>query len=426
MTVSRRAVITMLVVGSVATAASNSGNALISTLVLGPDERGVMVIAVMLICAVVVTGRAGTGTALRARLPQCRDSDQRREVLTAYSSLTLLGAPLIGGVAVLLLRITAEVIDPRLADPRLLAATFVSASTQMVLDQLNDLRFAEGQFGAGALWSTFAAAAGFAGLCLAVLAAPQTWVLLLAQAVGFGCVATVHWRVLRRHGLVLVQPPQSRTVLALVRQGTPSLGVVIGLIVSQRADRYILGAVAGTASVGVYSLSATISGLASLLPIGISQLAQRDAAENRQRSWPARALRQAIAGTAATAVVVGTAAWFLLVPVFGPEFRAARALLVPLLIAEVCIAPFYVASRSLLGGGWIRSAGAIGLGCAMAAVVSYGVAVPHWRMTGAALASALLYFLLSLTTVAVLRRKSTASAAAVTVAVRPERLVRRS
>src|SRR5690606_31561577 len=125
---SPRATVAVLTTASVATAAGNSGNAFVATMALGPDNRGVMVLATLLTITMAVVGRAGTGTALRTRLPKETDPGARRRLLVAYSWLTLLTAPLVGGAAVLALRATAALVDPRLGDPRLLLAAFVSAS----------------------------------------------------------------------------------------------------------------------------------------------------------------------------------------------------------------------------------------------------------------------------------------------------------
>lgn len=402
---SQRATVAILTTASVATAAGNSGNAFVATMALGPDNRGVMVLATLLTVTMAVVGRAGTGTALRTRLPKETHPGARHRLLVAYSWLTLLTAPLVGGAAVLALRATAALVDPRLGDPRLLLAAFVSASVQVVLDQLNDLRYADGQFREGAVWSVLACAAGFTGTCLAIVLLPEVWALVLAHACGIGTVAALHWRAAWQAGRVSLVNPDRHTALSLFRSGFPSLGVVLGLVVIQRADRYVLGVMAGTTVVGVYSLAATLSGIASLLPLGISQLAHRDAARSGNDVWPGRKLRYAAAGTLLTALPIAVAGWILLIPVFGAEFAQARTLLVPLLVAEVFLAPFYVANRAMLGGGWIARAGAIGLVFALLALACYGLAVPLWGAAGAAASSIVIYLLLSVVTMVVLHRR---------------------
>lgn len=402
---SPQATVAVLTVASVATAMGNSGTAFVATMVLGPDNRGLMVLATLLTATIVVVGRSGVGTALRTRLPKERDPGGRNRLLVAYSWLTLTAAPVVGGVAVLALRAAAALVDARLGEPRLLLAAFVSATAQVVLDQLSDLRYADGQFRQGAVWSVAACGAGFSGICLAITLAPQVWLLILAQASGVGLVAALHWRAARGNGQVSLAGPDPRAARDLFRSGFPSLGVVIGLVVIQRADRYVLGATAGTAAVGIYSLAATLSGIASLLPLGVSQLAHRDAAKDGGLSWPGRKLRYAAAGTVLTAVGIAGAGWLLVVPVFGAEFSPARTLLIPLLVAEIFLAPYYVANRALLGGGWIVRAGAIGLAFALVSLACYGVTIPRWGPAGAAASSVVIYFSLSVVALAVLHRR---------------------
>lgn len=393
-------------------AVGNSVAAVVATMALAPAERGVMVLVATVTGVVVLLSRAGTGAALRAQLPAATQPHERHVLLAAYLWITVAAAGVAVGGTLLALRLSASLIDPAMAAAPLLGAVAVLAVAQTLLGQCNELFFADGEFRRGAGWSIAGVTAGLGGLLLGAQLRPTAWLLLLLQGAGLLTVGVAQWYRLYRRRVVRLAAPAWPAVARLVRMGTPSLGLIIGLILAQRVDRYILGAVAGTAVVGVYSLAATLSGVAGLLPSALGQLAFRDVSTGGGPARSDRLVGLALAGAALAGVGTGIGGWLLLVPVFGAEFAPARWVLVPLLVAEVCLAPYWVASRALLGGGWTRATGAVGAVSAAGALLLHGLAVPRWGMAGAAAACVLLYAGLSSATVVLLRRRLRRRAAA--------------
>ncbi|WP_319458473.1 lipopolysaccharide biosynthesis protein [Micromonospora sp. RTP1Z1] len=401
----RTTAVALLTGASALSAMANSGAAVAATIVLRPEERGVMVLVSSLSALVALVGPLGTGTALRSQLPRV-DSDRHRISLLASYLWVTVGAAVVGAaVATVAVRLSAPAIDASLADLRLLVAVAVSTLAQILLLQSNELAFAVGDFQRGAAWNVASVIAGLAGLLIAVAISAQAWLLLLLQGTGLLGASLARWLALRRRGLIRLAAPSRRMQLALFRQGVPSLGLNIGLVLAQRADRYILGIVAGTAAVGIYSLAATLSGVASLVPLAIGQLSMRDAATRSLPTWPGGQVRAAVASAALTSVAVAIGGWLLVIPIFGQDFAPARHLIVPLLVAEICLAPYWVAARALVGGGWSRTAAMIGVANAVGATALYGVAIPIWGMVGAAAASSVLYGGLSLLTMVLLSRR---------------------
>lgn len=386
-------------------AAGNSVAALVATMALPPDERGVMVLVSTVTGVVVLLARAGTGAALRAQLPAATGPRERHVLLAAYLWVTVAAAGAAAGGALLALRVSAAVIDPAMAAAPVLVAVAVLAVAQTLLGQCNELFFADGEFRRGAGWSIAAVTAGLGGILLGARLGSAAWLLLLLQGAGLLAVGVAQWYRLHRRRMVRLAAPPWPAIARLVRMGTPSLGLIIGLTLAQRVDRYILGAVAGTAVVGVYSLAGTVSGVAGLLPSALGQLAFRDVSTGGGRARSDRLIGIALGGAALAGVCTGIGGWLLLVPVFGAEFAPARWLLVPLLIAEICLAPYWVASRALLGGGWTRATGVVGAVSAVGALLLHGLSVPRWGMPGAAVAAVLLYAGLSCATVILLRRR---------------------
>jgi O-antigen/teichoic acid export membrane protein len=172
-----------------------------------------------------------------------------------------------------------------------------------------------------------------------------------------------------------------------------------------RVDRYILGITSGPVAVGVYSLAGTLSEFPRLLPIATGQIMLREASLGRGSSTSTRLMRIAVLITAVGCVLVGVLGWFLIPPVFGPGFADARGLLVVLLAAEICFAPYAVASRGLLGGGWTVTAGSLGMVGAAGGVGLYAISAHIGGPTGTAVASVGLYAALSAASWLLLRRK---------------------
>lgn len=167
----------------------------------------------------------------------------------------------------------------------------------------------------------------------------------------------------------------------MLRHGFRALGLTMGLALALRADRYVLGAVAGAATVGIYSVAATLSEGPRVVPAALGQLVNREVALGGGLSRVARARRTALLAAALIGLVVAVGGWFLIVPVFGEAFADARPLLLVLLVAEVAFAPFAVASRALLGGGWMTTAGLLGAAGSVVALILFALAIPSGART---------------------------------------------
>lgn len=405
MTAGRRAALTLLTGSTAVQAASNALAAVLATMLLGPADRGAMVLGLTISGVAAVAGGLGTGSAFRARLPGAGGS--RRDVVAAYTWLSLSAAGLGSVAAVVACAASASFIDPMLARPPFLAGVAVATVGQLALAQQTDAWFAAGLFRAGGGWGAVAATAGLVAMLAAAVAGPAAWVLLLAQGLGtVGVAGVAGWR-LWRSGLVSFARPAGQELAGLLRVGVPVLGATVGFILAMRADRLVLGAVAGVGAVGVYSLAATLGEIPRLLPAAVGQLVMRDVALGTTRDGIRRAVRLAVGLTVAAGVAIAVAGWVLIGPVFGPEFAAARPVLIVLLVAEVCLVPYGLAIRGLMGGGWTRVAGTLGGVGGLVGLVLFGLVIARWGLAGAAVASTVLYAGLSLASWSMLRRRLT-------------------
>ncbi|TWP52406.1 oligosaccharide flippase family protein [Lentzea tibetensis] len=380
----------------------SAGAAVVAARALGPGERGVMVLGVTLggLCALV--GACGTGSALRRRL--CLERGDTTAVLSAFTRCSAAGAVAAALLGVAVTAGSATFIDSRMAAPWFLVAVGCFTAVQLVIGQVVDAWYAAGRFRRGAATAAVTGAGGLGGVLLASFS-PSATTLLLAQVAGTAAAAVAEVVALRRGGLLQWGPGDQ--VAALLRLGAPTLGLSIGLVVVLRADRYVLGVTAGTAAVGIYSVAATLSEVPRILPAAIGQLCLRDVALGHGRNM-ADSVLFGLGTTAVAGPLVALVAWPLVVPVFGTEFVAARELLVVLVAAELCFAPWAVASRGLVGGGWTAAAGWLGAASAVAAVACYTVTGTLAGATGVAAGSVFLYAAMSAASWTMLRHRLSA------------------
>jgi O-antigen/teichoic acid export membrane protein len=381
---------------SAAQMALNAIAALLATRALGPSDRGVMVLGLTVGAIVGMIGGMGTGSALRSRLPSAAGQAERRDLVRGYTWCTVAGTVFAPVAAVAVIGGSAGFIDRTLGSVPFLVATAVFTAGQTLLTQIVDLWYADGRFRQGAVAAAMMSATALGCLVLVVSATRSVAVLFLAQAIGTLLVVPFQVASLRRLGLVSFSFSGLVAMRPLIRRGLPALGLTVGLTLALRADRYLLGAVAGTSAVGVYSLASTISETSRILPTALGQLFLRDVSLGQGASRLARAIRFAITASVAGGAVILAAGWALIVPVFGPGFDGARGLLVLLVFAEVCFAPYAVTSRGLLGGGWTRTAGTLGVMGTAGALAVYAGSATVAGAAGVAVGSAIVYAVLSM------------------------------
>jgi O-antigen/teichoic acid export membrane protein len=373
-----------------------------ATIVLGAGARGVMVIAVTTASTVSLIAGLGTSAAYRALLPTA-GPDERRSLSVAYGSVSLLSALGAGVVSIGILLLTSLGISDDLAEPTLLAAATASAFLQCLAVQANEGWWADGRFTRGSMLAATGALLGFLGVVVAGLVRESPAAMLAGQVAGEGSVAVISVLLLHRERLFLVGRGAAADIRRLVRVGWPTLGGSVGAIVTFRADRYLIGIFVGPAAITVYSLAATLSEVGRTVPHQLGQVLIRRIATRDPTVVLRRTVVQAIVATALTGAVIGVIGWLAIPVVFDAELHDARTYLLLLLGAEVLFAPFFIAGRGLVGGGWTSAAGAIGaVGCVFA-VACYLALVPPFGLLGACLASAGAYLALSVATVLALR-----------------------
>jgi O-antigen/teichoic acid export membrane protein len=153
----------------------------------------------------------------------------------------------------------------------------------------------------------------------------------------------------------------------------------------------------------VYSLAATLSEVPRVVPQAVGQLFVRHVALGsgaRLARWVSGSVLAAAVG----GLLVAAGGWLLIVPVFGETFEPARSMLLVLVVAEACLAPYLVASRGLIGDGRTRAAGAFGLAASVVAVGCYLLGARLGGSMGLAAGCVALYCGLSARAVVLFRR----------------------
>ncbi|WP_309112233.1 hypothetical protein [Saccharothrix sp.] len=383
---------------------SNAAAAMVATCVLGAAQRGVMVLGTTIAAVVALVAGFGARMAFRLLLPAATGAGRHR-LVSAYSWWTIGAACLAAVAAAAVSAISATVVDPALADFGFLAAVGVFTAAQVVNFQTIDGWYADGGFRRAAGFGAVMTAGGLAGLLAAAVAWPTGAALLGAQGAG----VLVTWIFLapkcRAATLLSLSRPRFHEIRALAVTGLPTLGFGLGMAIALRADRYVLGATVDAAAVGVFALAASLAEIPRLFPHAMGQLFMRDVRLRNRRGQMAPWLLLSVLVTAAANLVVVLAGWLWIVPVFGPEFAAARDLLLILAVAELCFAPYEVASLGLLGGGWTKAAGAFGLVSCVASVGCHLLSANLAGATGVAVGTVFLYTGLSFASWILLRRR---------------------
>lgn len=395
-----------LLAGSGAQLLGSVGSALLATLILPVDQRGLMVVMVTIASFVGLLGGAGAGNTYRNRHPSEPNPTHLAADFTWLAVVLLVVSGVAGAASCLVM---AAIADSRLGAWSYLVATALAASTQVLMLLVTDARFALGQFTAGAHWAAIAAGAGLAGVCVALAAGGDAAVVVAAQA---GCQTVVlvfaAFAATRARALVWAQPSRAG-VGTLLQAGLRSLVLPIAIIVVSRFDRLVLAVFGTTEAVAVYALAATVVEIARLAPTAIGQLTTREIATGADWRVLRGRMRQAITTAAVGGGVLTLIAFIAFPRVFGPAYAEAPAVAAALLGSEVISAVIIVANLAIIGGAWSTEAIRIGLVAIVVALPAYVIGAILGGIFGVAYARLFVFVALASVMWIVLRRRLSSS-----------------
>lgn len=371
--------------------------ALVTSTILGAQARGLMVIGLTTAGIVGLVAGLGTGPQLRATLPDTPSGPRRDLLLSSFAWATLAAMVFGALVTALTCAVLGSVIDAALVDPAFLLAMVVLTWAYVLQGQFPDLWYAIGRFREGSTWTVAAVVAGVAALLASLTVTHDVSTLLLGQGLMMLFVSAAQAVRLRRVGLLLMQRPDFRYLARFIGRGAGIVGLTVGLAITLRLDRYVLGAFAGAGAVGVYAIASSMAQAPRLMPNASSQLVNHDAAVDHRPGRAAKVTALTAGGVLLVGAVILLLGWLLIVPLLGPEFAEAAPLLLILLLAEVAFVPYAIASRTLMGRGRLRAAGALGAMWSVVALAVFAFAISRWGMTGAAIACLMVYAGVSVT-----------------------------
>lgn len=210
---------------------------------------------------------------------------------------------------------------------------------------------------------------------------PELWLLLYGVSSALPYLFT-EWIVRRRSS----PTTPARDLAPIARLGYSLVPAALAEAVLARADKFLLPLLSSFAQLGIYAVVFTMT---DLVTWPVKQYAEskipswRRAHEVGQLRWGG-ALVRVLGFGAVAALLLGVAIYFLLVPVFGPEYEAGRALVLPLSVAAVLQTVMIFGACVNIAAGrpaavtWVSLSGMI---CALPALI---LLVPLWGAIGAA------------------------------------------
>ncbi len=377
--------------------------AIVTGRVLGPHDRGIVVIFMTLSSMLMVLGSFGANTFARVHLVSVKKRLPLKEYLgligvlaTAQFAISLI----FGGLAMWATN--------SLPNFTVLLFLVLYSVLNVVSYLLRDGIYAFGHNGRASRGDPLAAALQL----VLVLAIWATWGLTLDRAllvvtVSQACCAIYLLAQFRRVDLPLTVSLSWKSCLLQIRGGLPALITNLGQTFIFRIDRLLLGFLATTTAVGIYSVAVTMTEALLLIPISIGQAMFHRLASGRMRLEAMRRLRlTSLIISMAGAAVLGLVSPWLIELLFGREYQLAVTPLRILLVGAVAMGSYLVDVACMNAVGRLNSAAKLTL-LGFILVGTFDLAlIPPYAMNGAALASAIAYVVMAIAAAMRLRRIS--------------------
>ena len=298
---------------------------------LGPDGRGVSAAMLSTLALATVALGIGVPLAMRRRLTEGED---RADVVAAgrlFAVATTVPAMLLGfGLDWLLFR--TESVDTQLAF--LISMTLIPLSVSWAQDV--SVLVAARQFTKMAIMGAIQAAATLA-ITLALWVAGSLTISAVIYASLAGNIVTFVVGLIWVRGFI----GRPRLTLEITREGFTLIGAQLSDVASKRLDQVIALPLLGATGAGLYSVAATVAGLAAPIAHALStgMFNRMVGASGREQSGPL-VIRYGLVLGVPTALGLSVLSLVGIVPLFGADFAGA---VVPSVILA-CTAPAVIAS----------------------------------------------------------------------------------
>jgi O-antigen/teichoic acid export membrane protein len=366
--------------------------AIVTARLLGPTDRGIVVVFVTLSSMLMVVGSFGANTFARVNLV----SDSHPLALSDYFGLvyvlSALQVVLSLGFGAVVLHATHSYVDLAV-----LGMLMVYSVLNLITYLLRDGLYAFGHNVSASKADPIAAAAQVAlavGLWLCIgLTLHRAFL-----AVTIGQTLAVSYLVIqyRRHDLRARPTFKHAALVGQIRGGAPALITNLGQSFIFRLDRMILGLLATTAAVGIYSVSATLTEAVLLIPISISQVVFHLIASAKTNLRAVQRLRLAnlLLCIVVAALLAITCPWLVRL-LFGDAYMDSVQPLRILLVGAVAMGSYLLDVACVNAAGHFVIASELTI-IGLTIVTAMDVAlIPSFGMTGAAIASAVGYVVMA-------------------------------
>lgn len=364
--------------------------AIVTGRVLGPTDRGVVVLFMTLASMLMVIGSFGANTYGRVALVRTEDRLRLRDymgLVYVLAVLQLILAAVVGGAVLYLAH--------SLHGPLILVLLSLYSMLNVMSYLLRDGLYAYGHNTQASRADPTAAGMQLL-LVLALWATHHVTLNNTLIAITVGQTAEVVYVAVcfRSHGRRLKARYRWSRIREQILGGLPALVSNFGQTMLFRLDRILLGLFSTTAVVGIYSVAATSAEMLLLVPTGIAQVIFHRVATGRKALRDLTRLRLANLGVAiVTAVVLALICPFVIDLLFGHAYHAATKPLRILTIAVIGMGAYLVDMACLNGAGRLRTASLVTTFGALLVTTLDLALIPGYAATGAAIASAIAYML---------------------------------
>jgi len=353
---------------------------------LGPSGRGEIVIAFTLAWATTNVADLGTSTSGRISLLMPDSEVTARDVLSLTVVLIPLQAVLAASVVALL-----SLTSLQLSRGFGVAVVALSVATMMfnsAVSLVYGLRRYGDVLAAEAALAVFQIAV-MAGLLLTDRLTTTSAVVGMTVGPVLGAVRLVQVSGALRHSRAVREASPWRT---LILDGLSPMAGSISLFLALRLDRIVLAVVAGTRSLGLFTVALAVPETLRVLPKAVGQVvADRGRSGIDSVATARRHTRLFVAGHGVVLAGAAAVGWILLPVVFGEGFTDARDVLLVVTAAEAVLAVHLMHQALLVGFARPKGIGLPQVVGAVVMVVLVLVMIPAWGIQGAAWASLLGY-----------------------------------
>ena len=357
---------------------------------LGPSGRGEIAIAFTLAWATTGVADLGTSTSGRISLLVPDSGVTARDVLSLTVVLIPLQAVLAASVVALL-----SLTSLNLSRGFGMAVVALSVATMMFHSTVSLV------YGLRRYGDVLAVEAALAVFQIVVLAGLlwtdrlTTTSAVVGMTVGpvLGAVRLVQVSGAWRHSGAVRETSPWRT---LILDGLSPMAGSISLFLALRLDRIVLAVVAGTRSLGLFTVALAVPETLRVLPKAVGQVvADRGRSGIDSVATARRHTRLFVAGHGVVLAGAAAVGWILLPVVFGEGFTDARDVLLVVTAAEAVLGVHLMHQALLVGFARPKGIGLPQVVGAVVMVVLVLVMIPAWGIQGAAWASLLGYTALS-------------------------------